>query len=585
MLLVSPIAGLALGATVTLLRGRLPRWITPAGIAVFAFGPLALISRTELGHTTGRALWEWSAVGGATVQASYHIDPLAVIAAAVIAVSTGVGVSSAARSAGAFPAAFLAILGMVLVAFVAVTDAVIASMVAGAAAALAVAVALFVAPQDVAARLGAFLALGLQAFIAAALLLARAGVASFELNDISPGAISPSVVVAVFVGAALFAGLYPFVPWRYESANVETTSNDAVRGLALFPIGVAATLFAWRFIGASGSRPDQMLLPSLPIEWQAALLALVIALAAIAVRAGPTEARLRRTIGGAIFVVAVSALPLLDIAYAMALLALLTVVYATVASAARVAEWGVARFDVRLAVLWAALASGSAPALAAALFGSVASSVALIVEPLEIAGVSGVAIATSARLLNAIGPFLALAGVAFATDPIAEGLSAIVLAWAAVLELAHAVRETGTDRNLRAADRAFAALVAVAVVFAVALVAAVPATAAAVDVLGPLPAEASDLVLAALALLSVALAVVLVALPGTIAMPFNARVLSLFRRIVAASDPVPALALAYRAIEAWSERIGASFAVFEDRAGVWLATALIALALIWAATS
>src|SRR5207237_10019069 len=173
----------------------------------------------------------------------------------------------------------------------------------------------------------------------------------------------------------------------------------------------------------------------------------------------------------------------------------------TSASTAIVGERPVARFDVRLAVLWAALASGSPPALAAALFGLVASSLALLLEPLAIEGAPGAAVATSARLLGSIGPFLALAGVAFAPDVIAGAIAGVVLAWAALLELGHGVREITTDRRLGSGARAFAALVAVAVIFVVALVASIPATAAAVDILGPLPAEASDLGPAAPALL------------------------------------------------------------------------------------
>src|SRR2546425_672034 len=204
MLLVSSIVGLAMGATVALLRAVLPRWVDVAVVAVFAIGPLALIGRTPLGHTTGRTLWEWSAVGGATVQASYHIDPLAAAAASVVALATGVALHAAARwGAGPLLAALLAVLGIVLVALVAVTDIVVATLVAGTAATLAVAVGLFVAPAAAAARLAALLALGVEALIAAALLLARAGVASFDLDDLAPTMVSSGVVLAVMLAAAL----------------------------------------------------------------------------------------------------------------------------------------------------------------------------------------------------------------------------------------------------------------------------------------------------------------------------------------------------------------------------------------------
>ena len=584
-MLVSSIIGLALGATVVLIR-VLPPWIAIALVTVFAIGPLAVVGRTELGHTAGRTLWEWAAVGGATVQASYHIDPLAVTAAAAVAVATAVAMVASRGAGGPIAPALLALLGIALIALCAVTDVVVAAIVAGASAALAVAAALFVAPQAAAARLAALLALGVQSLIASALLLARAGAPSFELDDIARGAISSSVVLAAVLGAALFGGLYPFVPWRYERSAAEPrTPLSQLRGLALFPTAVAGTVVAFRIIAASGLRPDELRLPDISVEAHAAILALVVVAGAIAVRAAPREAFARRSLAAGAFVAAAIALPYMSVAHVMTLIALLTIVYATVASTALVEEWAVARFDVRIAVVWAALASGSAPALAASLFGLVASSVALVIESATPPGAAGAAIAASARLLNLVGPFLAVAGVAFASDPIAGALAGVVLAWAALLELGHAVRESGTHPAGAIVERAFSALVAVAVVFVVSLVASLPATAAAVDVLGPLPAEALDLVLVALTLLAVALAVLIVALPGTIRARIGARGMSLLRRVLLASDPVPALALAYRGVEAWSERIGSSFATLEDRAGVWLATALIALALIWAATT
>ena len=584
-LVVSSLIGLALGAILALLRVASLRPIAIATIAVFAIGPIALAGRTPLEHTTGRAVWEWSAVGGATVQAAYVIDPLAVIGAAAVSIATGVALVAAARK-GAMGAALLAALGIVLIALVTVSDVVVATLLAGSAAVLAVAAGLFVAPQSAAARLAALLAIGVECLIAAALLLARAGVASFDLDEIAPNAISPGVVLVAALGAALFAGLYPFVPWRYERSPSEPRAPLAsLRGLALFPVGIAATTLMFRFVTASGRRPVELPLPALSIETQAAVVAGVLMLAALAVRTAPRGAAPRRAVASAVFVAAAVALPLVNVAHLMALLPLLTVVYATVASTALVEEWGVARFHVRLAVLWAAFASGSAATLAAGFFGIIASSVSLVIETVTVSGALGGAIATSARLLSLLGPFLAVAGLAFAADPIAGVLAGIVLAWAALLELGHAIRETAARGPRALGERAFAALVAVAIVFVVSLMSSVPATRAAADLLGPLPSEAADLVLGGLALLATVLGIVLVALPGTIRVGAGERGVAFLRRVLAASDPVPALALAYRALEAWSEGIGSSFAALEDRAGVWLATALIALALIWAATS
>ena len=68
-------------------------------------------------------------------------------------------------------------------------------------------------------RIAAYFAVGIQGFVVAALLIARQGGASLAFDMISPSAISPGAVLAATAGAALFAGLYPFVPWRYQPAQ------------------------------------------------------------------------------------------------------------------------------------------------------------------------------------------------------------------------------------------------------------------------------------------------------------------------------------------------------------------------------
>src|SRR5207248_3424155 len=53
-------------------------------------------------------------------------------------------------------------------------------------------------------------------------------------------------------------------------------------------------------------------------------------------------------------------------------------------------------------------------------------------------------------------------------------------------------------------------------------------------------------------------------------------------RIVSVADPVPVAALAFRTLERSATAVSTVFALFEERAGVWLALVLIAGVVVWA---
>ena len=62
------------------------------GVALVAIGsalPVALHPFIDPARSGGRALWEWSAVGGPIVQASYRLDDLAAVAIALVVAFTG----------------------------------------------------------------------------------------------------------------------------------------------------------------------------------------------------------------------------------------------------------------------------------------------------------------------------------------------------------------------------------------------------------------------------------------------------------------------------------------------------------------
>jgi hypothetical protein len=52
--------------------------------------------------------------------------------------------------------------------------------------------------------------------------------------------------------------------------------------------------------------------------------------------------------------------------------------------------------------------------------------------------------------------------------------------------------------------------------------------------------------------------------------------------VVSAADPVPIAAASFRALAGSATTVSAVFAMFEERAGVWLALTLIASLLVWA---
>jgi len=53
------------------------------------------------------------------------------------------------------------------------------------------------------------------------------------------------------------------------------------------------------------------------------------------------------------------------------------------------------------------------------------------------------------------------------------------------------------------------------------------------------------------------------------------------RELIAVADPVPAGQLGFAALDAITSRTAAIFNLFEQRAGVWLATFLIIAVLVW----
>src|SRR6266849_9970123 len=240
------------------------RWRIPFAAAccvIAGLAPLLMYVALEPERARGRTLWEWSAVGGPTIQASYRLDGLAAIGVGIGALYIAAALVATTRVSARHQLLRPVILlnGLVFITL-AVTDDLIADIVVlGALAALTSFITMLVSPAAAVARITGYLAGGVQGFVVAGLLVSRFGGASFLFDTISPDAVTPGVVVAASLGAALFAGLYPFVPWGYRSE--EAGERESLRGLLTMPAGLGATIVLLRIVGATRIDLASLMLP------------------------------------------------------------------------------------------------------------------------------------------------------------------------------------------------------------------------------------------------------------------------------------------------------------------------------------
>ncbi|MGH2378723.1 MAG: hypothetical protein ACRDGT_09620, partial [Candidatus Limnocylindria bacterium] len=328
--------------------------------------PLALQGRVDPSASEGRALWEWSAVGGPAITASYRVDALAAVAVSLTVAFAGAALATAARAERRHPAlaGLLLAVGLVGIATVVTSDLVAAIVLLAVLSALTVLALLAVAPAAATARAAAYLAIGLQAWVVAALLVSRHGSASFLLTEIPPGAVTLGATLAATVGALLFAGLYPVVAWSFDGDDVP--DPGPLGGLILMPAGVAGSLLLLRLVGTGGVEPALIALPAMDAELR--LVLAVVTLAAVAgsgLRAGGIP--VRPIVVGAAALALLGIYPVVTWAHLVLLGALLTIVYAAVTSLAVPDRWETVRSDLALVALWIGIASGSSLAVAGGL--------------------------------------------------------------------------------------------------------------------------------------------------------------------------------------------------------------------------
>jgi hypothetical protein len=569
---------LAVGALVTFLPVRI-RWPRRLGILLLIMGtalPIALDPLIDPTRATGRALWQWSAIGGPSVRASYDVDPLAAIALALTVAFTGAGFATASRMRSRHPAlaALILAVGLVTIALVITDDLVAAIVVLAVVAALTVLALLAVAPPAATARAAGYLAIGLQSWILSALLISRQGTAGFGLTDMSLGAITPGAVLAATMGGLLFAGLYPVVAWSIEE-GLGATDPGPLGSLVLMPAGIGASLLVLRVLGASRLRANEIALPEVGPDARLAAIVLVLLAVAVVV-AFSGHVPMRPIAVGAVTIVLIAAIPALGWADVVLLAALLTAAYAGAVSLAMADHWETVRADLGLVALWIGIATGSPLGVAGGIVGlfaragsAFASSLWLEPHREYIAFVGGSAVFVTGTV--------ALVAGALATTPsgaVLGTLAGLTLLAVELVQLARRSPPADVPAGLAVSSGLAAILLAV-----LAAVVLIPLEATVRDAL---PQAA---VIDATRLVTIAgVGAVAVILARTVrpVLPFLETVAARSGRTMRALDPVPIGVGAFRALEASATRASAAFGLFEQRAGVWLATLLIVALLAWA---
>jgi hypothetical protein len=436
---------------------------------------------------------------------------------------------------------------------------------------------LLVAPARSAMRIAAYFAIGIQGFVVAALLIARQGGASLAFGAISASAISPGAVLASTIGAALFGGLYPFVPWRYQPAQaLAAAEREPLRGLLAMPAGVAASIVLLRVLGVTSVDLSALGLPVIGLVPRLVLLGL--ALVAFGVRARARGGASRRAIMTTIIATAVLAgWDEFHWSYVVLAAAALTVLYAAAVSLALPEQWEVARHDVTLATLWVAFAVGTPIALAAGLFILVGAAFAALLESVWMPPHRAYMVTMATSVWTVSGAIGLAAGAASAPDPATAVAAFLVIVLVLVLELAHAGRrlaqgEAPPDLDIAAA---IAALLSAALVASL-LSLPIP------DALGLLrrPLDPIDPVIATGMVVAATTLVISARMLRPLLPDFEA-LADRLQRFVWAADPVPTGVAIFRALERAVTMASAGFAIFEQRAGVWLAAVLIVALLVW----
>ena len=557
-------------------------WRIPFAVACCAIAglaPLLSYAAIEAQRSNGQALWEWSAVGGPTIQASYRLDGLAAIGVSIGALYIAAALVATTRVSARHQLLRPVILlnGLAFIALVVTDDFIADIVVLGALAALTSFIAMLVSPAAAVARITGYLAGGVQGFIVAALLVSRFGGASFRFDTISPDAVTPGVVLSASLGAALFAGLYPFVPWGYR--NEEAGERESLRGLLTMPAGLGATLVLCRLLGVT--RIDLATL-ALPQIVSPALIALVVAALALRFIVRRKSGLRRRIVVSAVVLVLIQLYPFLHWSHLILLASLLTIAYAAAISLALPEQWAISRYDVVLASLWIALATGSPTALAGALVVLAGGGLAAVSDAFWMPPHRSYITSMASSTVIVAGALSIAIGATEAPDPLTIALAVLAAAAVIGLELAHAGRRLSiaavpADLDVSASIASFLGTIMVVLVLSFPLFSAMS------EAFGrPNTRTLDDLVTLIPAVTVVATLMVVAARAVRVLMPELTVLSARLEAVVSAADPVPIASASFRGLAGSATAVSGVFNAFEERAGVWLALMLIATLLVWA---
>jgi hypothetical protein len=435
-----------------------------------------------------------------------------------------------------------------------------------------------VSPPAAVARVTAYLTGGVQAFVVADLLMTRSGGASFRFEEIPPGSVSPGVVLAATLGAALFAGLYPFVPWGYRQD--ESGERESLRGLLTMPAGVGATIVLLRIVGTTRIDLSELRLPATVPSLLIAVAALFFAFSAW--RVWRYRPKARRRLAAAAGVLGLALLyPWLHWSHLVIVACALTVAYAAAVSLAQPDQWPVTRYDVTLAAAWIGIATGTPVAVAGALLALVGGALVAVSDAFWMPPHRAYIAMLASTTTIVVGTLTVAVGSLDTSDPLTLVLAILAIGSVTALELVHVGRRLDVaaappDLEVTATLVAFLTVVLVALAFGGALL---EALAGAFGRQLGRDMEGATYAIAALGVFAALLVVVAGALkpllPDTA--PIGARLAS----VVGIADPVPAAATAFRTLERSATAVSTVFALFEQRAGVWLALVLIVGVLFW----
>jgi hypothetical protein len=559
------------------------RWRIPLAVAlcaIAALAPVLLYVALDPAATGERALWEWSAVGGPTIQASYRLDGLAAIGVAVGALYIAAALVATTRVSARHQLLRPVILlnGLVFITLVVTDDLIADIVVLGALAALTSFIAMLVSPAAAAARITGYLAGGVQGFVVAALLVSRFGGASFRFDTLSPDATTPGVILAASLGAALFAGLYPFVPWGYR--HEEAGERESLRGLLTMPAGFGATLVLCRILGVT--RIDLATL-GLPAIISTPLIVLVVAALGLRFIVRRQKQGLRRRIAlSTVVLVLVLVYPFLHWSHLILIASLLTIAYAAAVSLALPEQWAISRYDVVLAAFWIALATGSPIALGGAMAVLAGGGLAAVADAFWMPPHRSYITSMVSSTVIVAGTLTIAIGVFDARDVLTVLLALLATGAVLGLELAHAGRRLSiaavpSDLDVSASIAAFLGTIMVTLVLALPLLDAMR------NAFGRPNARSLDELVALLPAIAVVATLLVVAARAVrVLLPELTALSARLETVVSAVDPVPLAAASFRALAGSATTASAVFAMFEERAGVWLAFILIATLLVWA---